>query len=59
MAAIGVSFRWLDLLEKEFDKAYVDLELLIGKFFFQFITDFVQLVNTSVYDVKTMFEPGP
>ncbi|KAK3913871.1 Golgi-associated PDZ and coiled-coil motif-containing protein, partial [Frankliniella fusca] len=30
MAAIGVSFRWLDLLEKEFDKAYVDLELLIG-----------------------------
>lgn len=31
MAAIGVSFRWLDLLEKEFDKAYVDLELLIGK----------------------------
>lgn len=36
MAAIGVSFRWLDLLEKEFDKAYVDLELLIGEFFFNF-----------------------
>lgn len=31
MASIG--FRWLDILEKEFDKAFVDLDLTIGKFF--------------------------
>ncbi|XP_066939294.1 Golgi-associated PDZ and coiled-coil motif-containing protein-like [Macrobrachium rosenbergii] len=31
MAATNVSFRWLDLLEKEFDKAFVDLDLLIGE----------------------------
>lgn len=28
MASVG--FRWLDLLEKEFDKAFVDLDLEIG-----------------------------
>lgn len=31
MAVTAMSFRWLDLLEKEFDKAYVDLDILIGK----------------------------
>ncbi|KAK3851598.1 hypothetical protein Pcinc_041766 [Petrolisthes cinctipes] len=31
MAATHVSFRWLDILEKEFDKAFVDLDLLIGE----------------------------
>ena len=25
-----LSFRWLELLEKEFDKAFVDLDLLLG-----------------------------
>ncbi len=25
------AFRWLDILEKEFDKAFVDLDLLIGE----------------------------
>jgi hypothetical protein len=25
------AFRWLDILEKEFDKAYVDLDLLLGE----------------------------
>lgn len=29
MASVG--FRWLDILEKEFDKAFVDLDLSIGK----------------------------
>lgn len=29
MASVG--FRWLDILEKEFDKAFVDLDLAIGK----------------------------
>ena len=24
-------FRWLDLLEKEFDKAFVDLDVLLGE----------------------------
>ena len=24
-------FRWIDLLEKEFDKAFVDLDLLLGE----------------------------
>lgn len=28
MASVG--FRWLDILEKEFDKAFVDLDLTIG-----------------------------
>ncbi|XP_046979365.1 Golgi-associated PDZ and coiled-coil motif-containing protein-like isoform X1 [Schistocerca americana] len=32
MAATGLSFRWLDILEKEFDKAFVDLEILIDEF---------------------------
>ncbi|XP_042874901.1 Golgi-associated PDZ and coiled-coil motif-containing protein-like isoform X1 [Penaeus japonicus] len=31
MAATNVTFRWLDILEKEFDKAFVDLDLLIGE----------------------------
>lgn len=26
-----LSFRWLELLEKEFDKAFVDLDLLLGE----------------------------
>lgn len=30
MAAVSLSFRWLDLLEKEFDKAFVDLDILLG-----------------------------
>jgi hypothetical protein len=30
MAATLVSFRWLDILEKEFDEAFVDLDILIG-----------------------------
>jgi hypothetical protein len=30
MAATGISFRWLDILEKEFDEAFVDLDILIG-----------------------------
>ena len=29
--AVAVSmFRWLDLLEKEFDKSFVDLDVLLG-----------------------------
>lgn len=28
----GVGFRWLDILEKEFDKAFVDLDITIGMF---------------------------
>ena len=31
MAAATLSFRWLEILEKEFDKAYVDLDLLLGE----------------------------
>ncbi|RZF46248.1 hypothetical protein LSTR_LSTR011280, partial [Laodelphax striatellus] len=30
MAVTAVSFRWLDILEKEFDKAFVDLDILLG-----------------------------
>jgi hypothetical protein len=29
MASVG--FRWLDILEKEFDKAFVDLDLAVGE----------------------------
>lgn len=31
MAAAALSFRWLEILEKEFDKAFVDLDLLLGE----------------------------
>ncbi|XP_078619041.1 Golgi-associated PDZ and coiled-coil motif-containing protein-like isoform X2 [Branchiostoma floridae x Branchiostoma japonicum] len=31
MAAAATMFRWLELLEKEFDKAFVDLDLLLGE----------------------------
>ena len=31
MAVAVTMFRWLDLLEKEFDKAFVDLDLLLGE----------------------------
>ncbi|CAL4215358.1 unnamed protein product, partial [Meganyctiphanes norvegica] len=31
MAATNVSFRWLDILEKEFDKTFVDLDIIIGE----------------------------
>jgi hypothetical protein len=30
MAVTAISFRWLDILEKEFDEAFVDLDILIG-----------------------------
>lgn len=30
MTASVSAFRWLDILEKEFDKAFVDLDLLLG-----------------------------
>lgn len=30
MASVG--FRWLDILEKEFDKAFVDLDLTVGEY---------------------------
>ena len=30
MAVAVTMFRWLDLLEKEFDKAFVDLDILLG-----------------------------
>ncbi|ESN92053.1 hypothetical protein HELRODRAFT_181830 [Helobdella robusta] len=29
-SAVSLSFRWLDILEKEFDKSFVDLDLLLG-----------------------------
>ena len=29
--AASLSFRWLEILEKEFDKAFVDLDLLLGE----------------------------
>lgn len=32
MATTGVGFRWLDILEKEFDKACVELDTSIGKY---------------------------
>lgn len=60
MAAIGVSFRWLDLLEKEFDKAYVDLELLIGEFFaILYNLQFVK--GNRAFSVAQLLqtEPGP
>lgn len=31
MAVAVTMFRWLDLLEKEFDKAFVDLDILLGE----------------------------
>lgn len=29
-STVSLSFRWLDILEKEFDKSFVDLDLLLG-----------------------------
>ena len=31
MAVAVTMFRWLDLLEKEFDKGFVDLDILFGE----------------------------
>lgn len=31
MTVSATAFRWLDVLEKEFDKAYVDLDLLFNE----------------------------
>ena len=31
MAAATLSFRWLEILEKEFDKAFVDLDIMLGE----------------------------
>jgi hypothetical protein len=31
MSASVSAFRWLDILEKEFDKAFVDIDLLFGE----------------------------
>lgn len=39
MASVG--FRWLDILEKEFDKAFVDLDLAIGKLMFTLIYNII------------------
>ena len=32
MATVISAFRWLDVLETEFDKAYVDLDLILNDF---------------------------
>jgi hypothetical protein len=31
MTAVTSSFRWIDTLEKEFDKAFVDLDLILSE----------------------------
>lgn len=31
MASTGIGFRWLDILEKEFDTNFVDLDYHLGK----------------------------
>ncbi len=31
MAVASAGFRWLDALEKEFDKSLVDLDLILGE----------------------------
>lgn len=31
MSVSANAFRWLDILEKEFDKSFVDLDLLLGE----------------------------
>lgn len=31
MATASNAFRWLDLLETEFDKSFVDIDLLLGE----------------------------
>lgn len=31
MSGIGLAFRWLDILEKEFDKNIVDINVSLGK----------------------------
>lgn len=31
MTASTSAFRWLDILEKEYDKAFVDLDVLLGE----------------------------
>lgn len=30
--AAGTMFKWLDLLEREFDRSFVTIDLLLGKF---------------------------
>lgn len=66
MASVG--FRWLDILEKEFDKAFVDLDLSISKysityfFIISFLIQlsgrkcllhkFVQFYNTCLFNSK-------
>lgn len=35
MATTGVGFRWLDLLEKEFDKACVELDTSLSKYYLE------------------------
>lgn len=49
MASIG--FRWLDILEKEFDKAFVDLDLAIGMSLN--LTDALAL-SITLYYLKTV-----
>lgn len=34
MATTGVGFRWLDILEKEFDKACVELDTSLSEYYF-------------------------
>lgn len=50
MAVTAESFRWLDILEKEFDKAYVDLDLLIG----DLDSDEPELVYTARQKMATL-----
>jgi hypothetical protein len=41
MTGMTSSFRWVDTLEKEFDKAFVDLDLILG----EMDTDQVDLID--------------
>ena len=50
MTATAIGFRWLDILEKEFDKSFVDLDLILGKY-----SLIVKFHHTNNNDVKNDF----
>lgn len=62
MAVTVVSFRWLEILEKEFDKNFVDLDLLIGKnrvineyaiYFCTFCSAWIVLKSMTTFSIDT------
>ena len=61
--AAGTMFKWLDLLEREFDRSFVTIDLLLGKFKYKmgcvFLIGAVSILPHAVFGIYDHQEDAP